>query len=196
MTPRSLGLALVLAVMLGWFPGMLRGQGMDVPVDVQVPLLYKILTFDRNLEARVGEAVTVAIIYQRGYRASVLTRDQLDDTLSRAGTAVFGKPVRWISVELEETADLLDLLKRNGVDVIYVTPLRGVSLQRIIRASRDGRMITFTGVALYVERGLAVGIGIDRERPQIVVNLAASREEGSDFTAQLLRVCRVIGDAR
>jgi hypothetical protein len=53
-------------------------------------------------------------------------------------------------------------------------------------------MTTFTGVPLYVEQGVALSIGIVRERPQIIVNLAATRAEGSDFTSQLLRLCKVI----
>ena len=45
----------------------------------------------------------------------------------------------------------------------------------------------------YVEAGLSVGLDIERDRPQIVVNLEASRAEGADFGAQLLKLARVLG---
>ena len=81
---------------------------------------------------------------------------------------------------------------RERTDVVYVTPLRGVELHPLVRTARAAGMTTFTGVPLYVEQGVALSIGIVRERPQIIVNLAATRAEGSDFTSQLLRLCKVI----
>ncbi|MEO8200096.1 MAG: YfiR/HmsC family protein [Gemmatimonadota bacterium] len=81
---------------------------------------------------------------------------------------------------------------RNRVDVIYVTPLRGVDLTGITVGARTWQVTTFTGVPRYVERGISLGIGIARDRPQILVNLDATRAEGSDFNSQLLRVAKVL----
>jgi hypothetical protein len=53
-------------------------------------------------------------------------------------------------------------------------------------------MLTLTGVAEYVRAGIAVGIGVRDDRPEILVNLAAARAAGADFSAQLLLLARVI----
>ena len=167
---------------------------MDAPAEIQIPLLYKILTFDRKLGDRApGDDIVIAIVFQTGYRASVVARDQVEDTVKRLrDSTISGHPVHWVAVELNDVESLRLSLIHHRVDVIYVTPLRGVELDPIKVAARAAGVTTFTGVPGYVERGLALGVGIARERPQIIVNLGAARAEGSDFTSQLLRVSRVI----
>jgi hypothetical protein len=186
---------LLLGVMALMFSGRSAyAQEMDAPLEVQIPLLYKILTFDRRLGERApGDDIVIAILYQTGYRGSVVARDQAVDALKRMGdSTISGHAVHWLSVELTGVEALRLSLTRNRADVIYVTPLRGVELDPIKVVARAAGITTFTGVPRYVERGLALGVGIARERPQIIVNLEAARAEGSDFTSQLLRVCKVL----
>jgi YfiR/HmsC-like len=186
-------LSLLLIAALPALPGSLLAQEMDAPAEIQIPLLYKILTFDRKLGERApGEDLVIAIVFQTGYRGSVVARDQVVDALKHMGdSTISGHKVHWLAVELSDVESLKLSLVHNRVDVMYVTPLRGVELNHIVAASRAAGITTFTGVPRYVERGLALGVGIARERPQIIVNLLAARAEGSDFTSQLLRVCKV-----
>ena len=46
----------------------------------------------------------------------------------------------------------------------------------------------------YVEGGLAIGVDMKGDRPEIVINLAASRAEGAELNAHLLKLARVVGD--
>jgi hypothetical protein len=78
------------------------------------------------------------------------------------------------------------------VRVLYVSPLRAVHLEDVALVSRAAQITTVTGVPRYVETGLAIGVDLKGERPQIVVNLAASRAEGADLTAHLLKLARVV----
>ena len=182
----------VLAVLLGG--GSAHAQEMAAPAEIQVPLLFKILTFDRRLEARPpGNAIVIAVVFQTGYRASLVARNQIVDALkAMQDSTISGHPVRWVAVEWIDEEQVRLALIRERTDVVYVTPLRGVELHPLVRTARAAGMTTFTGVPLYVEQGVALSIGIVRERPQIIVNLAATRAEGSDFTSQLLRLCKVI----
>jgi hypothetical protein len=198
---------LLLTPALGALPGSLPAQEMDAPAELQIQLLYKILTFDRKLGARApGNDIVIAVLFQTGYRGSVLARDQVVDALKQMrDSTIYGHSVQWVAVELTDVESLRLSLIRNRVGVIYVTPLRGVELDPIKMAAREAGITTFTGVPHYVEEGLALGVGVTRqrpkvglgagithERPQIIVNLGAARAEGSDFTAQLLRVSKVI----
>ncbi|HEV8122686.1 MAG TPA: YfiR family protein [Gemmatimonadales bacterium] len=171
-----------------------QAQGMEAPADVQVPLLFKILTFDRKLADRVpGDDIVIAILFQAEYHPSMRARDQVVEALTdMLGSTISGHPVRWVLLELRDAASLRSALKRSQVAVIYVTPFRGLDLRFITEVARAEGITTFTGVPTYVEEGLALGIGIDDERPQIIVNISAARAEGSDFTSQLLRVSRVV----
>ena len=174
--------------------GSAHAQEMAAPAGIQVPLLFKILTFDRRTGARPpGQVIVIAVVFQSGYRASLVAKNQVVDALeAMEHSTISGHPVRWVVVELKEREQLRLALIHERTDVVYVTPLRGVELDPLVRAARAGGMTTFTGVPLYVEQGLALSVGIVRDRPQIIVNLPATRAEGSDFTSQLLRVCKVI----
>jgi len=174
--------------------GSAQAQKMAAPAEIQVPLLFKILTFDRRLATRPpGDVMVIAVVFQTGYRASLVARNQIVDALkAMEDSTISGHPVRWVAVEWIDEEQVRLALIRERTDVVYVTPLRGVELHPLIRTARAAGMTTFTGVPLYVEQGVALSIGIVRERPQIIVNLAATRAEGSDFTSQLLRVCKVV----
>lgn len=174
--------------------GSAQAQKMAAPAEVQVPLLFKILTFDRRLATRPpGDVMVIAVVFQTGYRASLVARNQIVDALkAMEDSTISGHPVRWVAVEWIDEEQVRLALIRERTDVVYVTPLRGVELHPLVRTARAAGMTTFTGVPLYVEQGVALSIGIVRERPQIIVNLAAARAEGSDFTSQLLRLCKVI----
>jgi hypothetical protein len=182
----------VLTVLLSG--GSAHAQEMAAPAEVQVPLLFKILTFDRRLATRPpGKVIVIAVVFQTGFRGSLVARNQIVDALKAMQDAtISGHPVRWVAVEWKDAEQLRLALIHERTDVVYLTPVRGVELDHVTRAARAGGMTTFTGVPLYVEQGLALSVGIVRERPQIIVNLPATRAEGSDFTSQLLRLCKVI----
>jgi hypothetical protein len=184
----------VLAVLLGG--GSAHAQEMAAPAEVQIPLLFKILTFDRRLGTRPpGKVIVIAVVFQTGFRASLVARNQIVDALkSMQDSTISGHPVRWVAVEWRDGEQLRAALIHERADVVYLTPVRGVELDPITSAARAGGMTTFTGVPLYVEQGLALSVGIVRDRPQIIVNLPATRAEGSDFASQLLRLCKVIED--
>ena len=171
-----------------------HAQAMAAPAEIQVSLLFKILTFDRRLETRPpGNVMVIAVVFQTGYRASLVARNQIVDALkAMADSTISGHPVHWVAVEWKDGEQVRLALIHERADVVYVTPLRGVELDPIMRSAREASMTTFSGVPLYVEQGLALGVRIVRERPQIIVNLPATRAEGSDFTPQLLRVSSVI----
>src|SRR6185436_16807381 len=172
--------------------GSAQAQKMAAPAEVQVPLLFKILTFDRRLETRPpGNVIVIAVVFQTGYRASLVARNQVLDALkTMVNSTISGHPVHWVAVELKDVDQLRLALIHERTDIVYVTPLRGVDLDTIMTTARTASMTTFTGVPLCVEQGLALGVGIVRERPQIIVNLPATRAEGSDFNSQLLRVSK------
>ena len=182
----------VMAVLLGG--GSAHAQEMAAPAEVQIPLLFKILTFDRRLGDRApGNDIVIAVVFQTGFRSSLVARNQIVDALkAMQDSTISGHPVHWVAVEWKDAEQLRLALIRERTDVVYLTPVRGVDLDPITRVARAGRMTTFTGVPLYVEQGVALSVGIVREHPQIIVNLPATRAEGSDFTSQLLRLCKVI----
>ncbi len=153
-----------------------------IPGGVQLVLFSKIWTLDRSFHGR--EPVKVAVVYQSRNRESFrVTKD-----LVAAGQGVAGLSLHPIDIG-ERALTAADLA---GVDVVYVTPLRAVSVGAILDVTRAARIRTITAVPDYVAAGVAVGISIQQGRAQIIINLPAARAEGSDFSSQLLKLARVI----
>ena len=48
-----------------------------MPVAVQIPILVKMLNFDRKLPERTGGRLVVGVLYQSGYRTSANVADEV-----------------------------------------------------------------------------------------------------------------------
>jgi hypothetical protein len=186
---------LLLEVLAALAPRALAAQEVAVPVAIQVPILVKILNFDRNLPGRAGDRLVVGVLFQSRYRTSANVADEVCRTLQVLPAGALGAlGISCVAIDLDASSALDSALKRNRVQVLYVSPLRAVSLGDVTVVSRAAGITTLTGVPRYVETGLAIGLDMKGERPEIVINLAASRAEGADLTAHLLKLARVVGD--
>ena len=160
---------------------------MPVPAEVQAVLFKNIWKLDRNFDCTRG--VKLAIVYQEKYDDSVAAKDEFLASIDRLG------PHTTVVLVEAGTQELLSNgLHGNSLDMVYVTPLRAVDVSEIGRISRYERFRTITGVPEYVEEaGLAVGIGVRKDRPLIIINLEQARAEGAVFSSQLLSLARIVG---
>jgi uncharacterized protein DUF4154 len=171
------------------------GSGADempAPADLQVPLLLKILTYDRNFGTKARADLTIGIVYDPGDADSVKAKNEVAEMLGKVADKTVKKlPIKYVLLEQRGLADLEAMVRSHGVSLLYLAPgLRNVD--EVIRVSQASRITTATGVRSYVERGVAVGIGVRQDKPEILINLPASRSEGSEFDASLLRIATVL----
>jgi len=179
------------ASLMVW-PTFIAAQEMPVPVEFQIPLLSRILAFDRNFQTHSEDEIVVAIVYQSQFRASNnANQEVLDAVKTRNWWWANGLPMRCVSVNLSPGRNLREQLTASGADVIYVAPLRAVDIASITAVSRDLDVLTYTGVPEYVRGGVGVGLDLKANRPLIVVNLDGTREEGSAFSSELLKLARI-----
>jgi hypothetical protein len=166
---------------------------MEVPVQAQMPVLLKALQFDRTLYSRARTEIVLGVAYQSRFRESARTRDAV--LRSMAGPPVpevIGIPVRCVALDLSSATPLDSLVARERLDLLYVAPLRAYDLGRLIKVTHEQGLTSMTGVPEYCRAGIALAVGLRHERPEIMVNLAAARAEGAEFSARLLRLARVI----
>lgn len=190
-----------LSLLLLWILGPLvlalpaSGQDMAVPAKVQVPLFLKILTLDRQLEATVGDEIVIGVVHQPQIRESWRAQEDFVAALAASPIrSVKGRPVRTVPLTVESIEALQRAVAEQEIDVLYVTPLRAVEVRDLAAFARGHHFRTLTGVPTYVASGLAVGIGLKGQRPEILVNLEAAAAEGADYNSQFLRLARVVGD--
>jgi hypothetical protein len=148
------------------------------------------MTFDRNLSARSSGDLRIAVLYQSRNRTSQVIADEV----SRAIGSTPGAEA--VGIDLDKVSDLQTVLVQSRARVLYVSPLRGIDIGSIVRVSRETGVTTITGVPRYVDEGIAIGLDLKADRPEIVVNLEGARAEGADFTAQLLKLARVVQGSR
>lgn len=171
-----------------------RAESMAVPAQMQVPILMKVLAYDRQFDAKTGSALTIGIIYTASDPSSSKATDQISDTLyGFAGKTVRKVPIKYYQIEYTTPAELDAFVRAKGVNVFYVAPGNDKALPAILKLSQSRGITTLTGVPDYVKRGVSVGVGLSQDKPQILINLTSARSEGSEFDANLLRIATVLG---
>jgi len=184
------GLLLAGVCQPGW---LFAGNEMPVPVEIQVPLLMKILSADRTLATRAGSALVIGVIFQDNNRESSATMAEFSRLAGQAhvsgSTAI---PVTIEPVSLDKLDALAPELAKRKIRVCYITPLRSVDVTAVIAAADSSGSLTCTGVPEYMKRGAAVGIGSRGGRPEIIINLDSAKEAGADFSSQLLKLARLV----
>ena len=176
------------------FARPVAAQGMVQPASVQVPIILKVLTYDRQFEARTREAVTIGIIHDPTDPVSARATSDVSDVLYEARDKTVKRlPIKYFQIEYTGRADLDRFSEERAISVYYLTPgLSSPAIAQILEVSRARSITSMTGVPELVEAGVSVGIGERRSRPQILINLPASRSEGCEFDASLLRIATVI----
>lgn len=194
LTPRLVRLiAAVVAIGLGCAPAVARAQTAPVPVDLQVTLILKVLTYDLQLVQKAKSELTVGILYSAADPASVQAKDDVQKIFQQFADKTIRKlPIRYVVIENTTPAELQSRILANRVNVLYLTPGNGANLGQILQLSQSRGIVTTTGVPDYVQRGVAVGISLRQDKPQILINLASARSEGSEFDASLLRIATVV----
>jgi hypothetical protein len=190
-TVRRRGLLALGGLLLFLVPA--RAQQMPLAAEAQIPLLLKVLTYDRNFERKAGKELVLGIVHDPADRDSAKATDEVGTTLFKfAGKTVKKLPIKYFTIEFTGAADLERFVKEKGISALYIAPGNTKTLAAVLKVAQDLDLTTLTGVPDYVRRGVAVGIGVAQDKPQILINLAAARAEGSDFDASLLRIATVL----
>ena len=175
------------------YSGNATAQDITVPVELQISLFKKVLTFDRNLEKRSGGELVVGVLFQSRYRRSLSVKNEFFGCLEKMPRDTLGQlPLKFEAIDLSETADWQAEAAARHVNVLYLSPLRAMDVKEIFHTSQSRRWVTWTGVIEYVDAGCSFGIVLKDDRPSVKINLPASRSEGMDFSSQLLKLAQVV----
>jgi hypothetical protein len=160
----------------------------------QALLLLRVLVYDRNLRARAGGAVRVAIAYRAGDRRSEERRDEMVGAFEDVAreVVVAGMPVEVVAVPYRDEADFESRLRAPSPACLYVCAGLELVVKEIAAATRRHAVVSAAGSKELVEAGLAIGLVNRGQRAAVVVNLAAARGEGADLEAALLAIAEVI----
>lgn len=170
-----------------------HAQEMETPVQIQLPLFLKILSFDRNLKTRSKDVVHIGILYQKNVRQSVQVKNEVLKIVEEMQQKeILGMQTQFFPIEFTSESDLATAATRYDLEVIYITPMRAVDISMLSAHCHELHLLTITGVPEYMETGIAVGIGLKGEKPLIIINPTAAKLAGADFHSQLLKLAKII----
>ncbi len=168
-------------------------QEMPVPVEVQFQLFKKILSYDRNLRSRCGDTLAIAIVYQNRFRSSLTTKEEfLRIVDEQPEHRIENLPYICTAFEMGSMQELENFLVKNNIDIVYLTPLRGIDIKQVAHISHTNTVVTLTGIPEYISSGIIVGIDIKGEKPQILINLTSATTAKVDFNSQLLKLSKIV----
>lgn len=188
---RELLLVLLISIFSSQFA---KAQTPAIPVEVQFQIFFKILSFDKNINKRGADGLNILIVYQKKYRSSLALFNDINTMLEDSSIKSINKiPVRFHFVNIDETT-ISSIAKAEKINLIYLCPLRGVDITDITLFTRENDILSFTGISEYVYAGISVGVELKNQKPQIIINLNAAKEELADFSSQLLRISKIISE--
>lgn len=162
------------------------------PSQRQALLLLRVLSYDRNIEDRVKDTVTVAVLYDPKNKASVAMQMEMVAAIEMlsAKVTVSGRVVRVVSVPYERDAKLFQQIR--GAAAVYVCSGLDDHVSAISEATQRESVLSVTGQKGYVKAGLSIGIVSRGRKFVMLVNLEASRSEGVSLSAAFLAVAEMV----
>jgi hypothetical protein len=166
----------------------------DVRPSQQSVLILRILAYDRNLKARAGSSVTIALLYKAGEADSEAANKSVGTAIEEVskGANIAGLPVRVVHIPFTDVAAFEAKAASEKVAAVYVCPGLGDAVKGVSAVTRRRQMLSIAGTESYLTSGLGIGILMRSDKPTVVVNLPATKAEGADLDAGLLRVAEVI----
>ena len=168
-----------------------RAEEPSVPVRLQAGLLAKLAGYDRNLRARAGDRVRVAILIKSGETDSLRVGEEMSHALAQIGD-IAGLPHDEVSLAYANAETLAQTCAAERIAILYVTPGFDGDAMKISQALRGVDVLTVSAVARYVPKGIVVGFDALGGQPRMLVHLQQARAQHVDFQATVLKLMKVV----
>lgn len=162
----------------------------EVPPALQVQLLDRVLRYERGY-ASERDPVRVLVVVRPGGAESERTGAQLRAAITHAGT-LGGRPVVVTQHGFRGVARLVRRAQRREASVVYLSAGLGGEVPRLVQAMPSPGRVVVSSVGADADGGATLAFELESSRPRIVVNLASAATQQLQFSAQLLRVSRVV----
>jgi hypothetical protein len=187
---RSRGLRLLPFLLLA-LPA--RAEEPMLPVAQQVPLLLKVLTYERTLMGSATSTLRVGFLYDPRAEESRRRFDEFErEFLPFADKTLKGHSVELVPVPFRPDLGAKASREAGRLDVVYVPPGDPAVLPAVRGWTRSEKILSATPVETFVQEGLSLGLVVRNGRTGVTINEAGSREEGRLWAEDFLRLCRVI----
>ena len=168
-----------------------RGEDVSVPIGLQAELLAKLASYDRNLAARAGDRVRIAIIARSSDASSARAAAQMQKALSTIAD-VGGLAHDETIVTYSDSRSIAELCKQRRITIAYVTPGLAEEAGPMAKAFAGLDLLSVAGSAADVSSGIVVGFDLVSGKPKLVVHLTRAKSQNVSFRAEVLKLMRVV----
>jgi len=156
-------------------------------------ILGRLLTYDGSLQRRAGSEIGIAVLYRLGNAQSLAEANEAFDQIRAfEGGKTLELPVKTYKLAFDGEADLEKAAAGYGLDVFVVTGGMTDQTDIVRRVSARRKILTVGNDGMQARRGLSVAIYVSEGKSKILVNLSASKREGTAFDSALLGICETI----
>lgn len=170
--------------------GAVRAQ---IPPDKQAVILTRSLAYDTNLRSRAGSTLVIAVLYKPGVGDSEsVAADVFRAFKALEGIKVQDLPISVVKLAYSGKEALKSAISAQGIDALYCCPSLEQELGTLREVSHQQHVLTLAAHEAFIRAGLSIGVFPNEGKATIMINLAASREEGASLSSDLLRLATVL----
>lgn len=168
------------------------GQRVKAPIDLQLRIIPKILSLEKNLAQSKEKFFNVSILFSKEQRNSAQVFESFTKSVNELGIAIKDKEATVLPFDISGKGNIRSFLKNNKIKLLYITPIRGIDISEITKICKEEGVLTITGVEEYSINQVSVVLSLEDNKLQIMINQKSSKQEGADFSSRLLRIAKLI----
>lgn len=167
--------ALGAAVWLACFATSARAEGVDV--DLASKIILKIMMLDQDLAKKTGGKIEIGVI---GSPEAVAAFTKLKGSAIDKDSAIsVGEVVAYDSLPPGQKPTIVFV--GEGADPAAVT-----------KYTRGNRVLSVTNVSSFVDKGVTLGVGLENNKPKVLLNLTGSEGEGMNWDPKILKISKTV----
>jgi len=161
-----------------------------LPIALQVELLVKVASYDRNFQQRAGDRARVFIMTKPGNGDSGRVAAQVEAGLGRA-PLIGGLPHDEVVTPYRGATELAELCRAQHAAIVYFGPGFRDDVAAIREALDGVDVLSVSAIPEYVEAGIVLGFDVASGRPELLVNLPQARRQKVALRADVLKLMKV-----
>jgi hypothetical protein len=174
------------------FTTRVAADDVTVPISLQMDLMLKVASYDKNLPQRARGSVRIAVLVKAEDADSGRSAAQALKALSAADD-IIGLPVERLSTTYTDAPALARVIGESNVSILYVTPGFSESEIDAMAHALDGVSVLSAGaLGKYTSRGVVLGFDLVGGKPKLLVNLELARRQSVELSSSVLKLMRVV----
>ena len=167
------------------------GADGQVPLSLQVRLLARLGSYDRNFRSRAGAVANVLVVGRKADADSAFEQSSLTRVLADLRD-IGGVPIHVEEAELTDPEALVKRCRAERIAILYLTVGLEADMPRLAAALANSDILTVGTTARHAENGAVVSFALEEARPKLIINLPRARAQKVDFRAEVLALARLV----